>query len=106
MISRLHQRHLGIAGPTDVLTFPIETDRSGRVLFGEIYVCVPVARRRSRELGTQLQRELLLYSLHGLLHLCGFDDRTAVQYQRMHRMEDLILRRLGVGAVFDPKVRQ
>jgi probable rRNA maturation factor len=101
-MSRLHQQFMNIPGPTDVLTFPLEFDRRGRVTAGEVVVCVPEARRRSKELGIELKNELLLYALHGMLHLCGFDDRTARGYRRMHEMEDRILRRLGVGPVFAP----
>ena len=38
--------------------------------------------------------------MHGVLHLIGFDDRTAAGYRKMHRKEDEILTRLGVGPVF------
>jgi ssRNA-specific RNase YbeY (16S rRNA maturation enzyme) len=43
---------------------------------------------------------LLLYAVHGTLHLCGHDDRTAREYRIMHRTEDDLLTRLGVGPVF------
>ena len=99
-MGELHQRFLDIRGPTDVLTFPLETDSRGRATAGEVVVCVPEARRRAREAGTALQSELLLYALHGLLHLSGFDDRTARGFAAMHRTEDDILTRLGVGPVF------
>jgi probable rRNA maturation factor len=102
-MSRLHRQFMNIPGPTDVLTFPLEFDRRKRVTAGEVVVCVPEARRRSKELGTELKNELLLYALHGMLHLCGFDDRTDRGYRRMHDMEDRILRRLGVGPVFAPR---
>jgi probable rRNA maturation factor len=104
-MSQLHQQFLGIPGPTDVLTFPLEINKKNQALSGEIVICVPEARRRCRETGQELRKELLLYALHGLLHLCGFDDRTDRQFQRMHRMEDQILTRLGVGPVFAPPDR-
>ena len=44
--------------------------------------------------------EVLLYALHGVLHLCGYDDRTDRDFAAMHRREDEILERLGVGAIF------
>jgi ssRNA-specific RNase YbeY (16S rRNA maturation enzyme) len=53
----------------------------------------------------KLGRELLLYALHGMLHLCAFDDRTDREFQIMHEREDQILIRLGIGAVFDPGKR-
>jgi probable rRNA maturation factor len=101
-MSRLHEQHMGIAGPTDVLTFPLEHDRRGRPLVGEVLVCVPEAQRQSRRRGIGTQKELLLYALHGMLHLSGYDDRTERQYRLMHRTEDMIFKRLGVGPIFEP----
>ena len=99
-MSALHLQFMSLPGPTDVLTFPLDLNAKGKPLSGEVVICVPEARRRCQESGTELNKELLLYALHGLLHLCGFDDRTDRQFRRMHRMEDEILTRLGVGPVF------
>ena len=67
---------------------------------GEVVVCVPHAVRAARRSGVAARKEVLLYALHGMLHLCGFDDRTDRDFVRMHQREDDILKRLGVGAVF------
>ena len=99
-MSDLHEQFLDIAGPTDVLTFPLDLDGRGRPVSGEVVVCVPEARRRAKEQAVAVERELLLYALHGLLHLCGYDDRTDRAFRHMHRTEDQILTRLGVGPVF------
>jgi probable rRNA maturation factor len=101
-MSALHERFMNLSGPTDVLTFPLEFDTRNQVTSGEVVICVPEARRRAKEHGVAVRDELLLYALHGMLHLCGFDDRTARGYARMHRTEDDILTRLGIGAVFNP----
>jgi probable rRNA maturation factor len=101
-MSELHVQFMDVAGPTDVLTFPLDADARGRVTAGEVVVCVPEARRRARREGTDWRAEALLYALHGLLHLCGHDDRTDRAYRRMHKTEDEILTRLGVGPVFAP----
>jgi probable rRNA maturation factor len=98
MMSTLHRRFMNLAGPTDVLTFP---DNGG----GEVAICVPEARRCAKEHGTRVRDELLLYAIHGMLHLTGMDDRTARGFEAMHRMEDEILKSLGVGAVFRPDVK-
>ena len=100
-MARLHQEFMSISGPTDVLTFPLETNRGGRPTDGEIVICVPQARRQAKLRGIAVRDELLLYALHGLLHLSGFDDRTDRDYRKMHAAEDAILQKLGVGAIFN-----
>jgi probable rRNA maturation factor len=99
-MAELHERFMGIAGPTDVLTFELEHDGRGRVVSGEVVVCVPHAVRAARQTGVEVKKEVLLYAVHGLLHLCGFDDRTARDFSAMHQREDEILRAIGVGDVF------
>jgi probable rRNA maturation factor len=96
----MHCRFMNDPRVTDVLTFPIDLDVRGRALSGEVYVCVPLARQTARQRGIKPLHELLLYALHGLLHLNGFDDRTARGFRLMHRREDYILSRLGIGPVF------
>ena len=100
VMSRLHKEYMDIDGPTDVLTFPIDENARGQVVSGEVVVCIPEARRQAKVRGTPLAAEVLLYSLHGMLHLCGFDDRNERDFRRMHRTEDKILTRLGIGAIF------
>ena len=90
----LHERFLNIAGPTDVLTFEMGDDE------GEIVICLDEARRQSADRGTTVGQELLLYAIHGLLHLAGRDDLTQEGYDAMHAEEDDILTRIGVGTVF------
>lgn len=99
-MSLLHERFLGVPGPTDVLTFALDSDSRGRAASGEVVVCVPEARRQARRRGGSIDRELLLYALHGMLHLVGFDDKTESGYRQMHRKEDEILTALGIGPVF------
>ncbi len=65
-MTRVHADFLGDATETDVITFP----------YGEILVCPAVAADRARELGVAFADEVLLYALHGLLHLAGYDDTT------------------------------
>lgn len=99
-MSDLHERFLGVSGPTDVLTFELDNDARGRVTAGEVVICVPEAVRQSRRHRIAVRNELLLYALHGMLHLSGFDDTTKPGYRKMHAMEDKVLTQLGIGAVF------
>ena len=102
-MSLLHQQFMRINRPTDVLSFPLDSDRRGRVINAEIVICAPQARRQAAQRKIPLAHELLLYALHGMLHLSGFDDKTATQFRRMHRTEDKILTQLGIGATFAPQ---
>lgn len=99
-MSLLHLDFMNVPGPTDVLTFPLDADNRGSITAGEIVICVPEAARRARQLETEPRRELLLYALHGMLHLAGFDDRTESGFRTMHRTEDAVLTRLGLGPQF------
>src|SRR5437868_254865 len=95
VMSKLHRRFMNQRGPTDVMTFPLEFDRHGQVIGGEIVICLPEARRRAKIERIPLRNELLLYAIHGLLHLAGYDDRTAAGFGAMHQLEDQILVQLG-----------
>jgi probable rRNA maturation factor len=60
-------------------------------LVAQIIVCADVAVRESRRGGHSAQRELLLYAVHGLLHLTGYDDTTPPKAARMRaRQEELL----------------
>ena len=99
-MSRLHGRFLNDPAPTDVLTFELDRHPDGRVAAGEVVVCVPEAERQAAGRGTSAEGELLLYALHGVLHLSGFDDTTPDAHATMHRTEDHILTQLGLGPVY------
>ncbi len=69
---KLHADFLNDPTPTDVITFPGE---AGDPTFaGEICVCVDQALREAPKHGNTLEEELLLYLVHGWLHLAGHDD--------------------------------
>ena len=99
-MAALHAQFMGISGPTDVLTFELDHNAKGDVTAGEVIVCVSEARRQAKMRGLDLRIELLLYALHGMLHLCGFDDTSERGFRTMHRREDDILTQLGFGPVF------
>lgn len=80
-IARIHRQFMGLAGPTDVITFD----------HGEIVIGVGTAEANARLYGKPLEEELALYIVHGLLHLNGFDDKEAAAAKRMHRAQERIL---------------
>lgn len=100
LIRRLHQQFFKDPTLTDVITFPLEQDQRGHALSGEIYLCLSVARRQANLRHISIRHELLLYAVHGILHLCGYDDLTPRKCHAMHKEEDRILEKLGLGPVF------
>ena len=100
---RLHRRWLGNPAPTDVLTFDFGKKgekAARRSVDGQIVVCESVARRRAEPDRRDWVDEVLLYVVHGCLHLCGYNDRRPGDATRMHRREDEILLRMGRGPIF------
>lgn len=100
-MARVHEDHSGIAGTTDVLTFDLAPD-DDTLLDADVFVCVDEAARRAADLAHPVEREVLLYTLHAMLHGIGHDDTDDASYHAMHRVEDEILTAIGVGATFDP----
>ena len=99
-MAALHKKFMNKPESTDVLTFELEHDARGRVTAGEVVVCVSYAQKEAKRRGIKVENELLLYALHGVLHLSGYDDSPSVEHARMHKEEDRILKRIGIGAVF------
>jgi len=99
-MSALHARHAGETGTTDVLTFDLREDLD-QPMDADIVVCVDEARRQASARGHAVERELLLYILHGALHCLGHDDHDDAAYLAMHREEDAVLTAIGVGRTFE-----
>ncbi len=77
----INNQFLGHDYVTDVITFE----------HGEIVVCPSVAVRNAKHFNNPVKQELLLYVVHGLLHLAGYDDHTPKDIQRMRHMENTLL---------------
>src|SRR5690606_1916317 len=80
-------------------TFDLRDGEAG-ALDGEIVLCVDEAVRQARQRRHDARLELLLYAVHGLLHLLGYDDHDPKDAAKMHRREDELLRAAGLGDVY------
>ena len=94
----LHGRWMNDESTTDVLTFPMSAP--DEPIDVDIAVCLDEAQRRAGEYGHDRLRELVLYALHGLLHVSGHDDHDAEEFRLMHAEEDRLLDAVGLGRVF------
>ena len=97
-IARLNRRHLGHAGPTDVISFSLGAlpgAGAGRAIVGDVYIAPDVARANAQTLGTGVRDEIARLVIHGTLHVLGYDhpdgeDRTTSPMWR--RQEQLLAR--------------
>src|SRR6059036_1802362 len=74
-IHRLNKQYLDHDEPTDVLSFPYSA-ANAKKLEGELVLGAEIALEQAKERGHDVQSELALYVVHGLLHLCGYDDKS------------------------------
>ncbi len=80
-IGDVHLRFMDISGATDVITFD----------HGEIHISVETAQQQALEFGNSFERELMLYIIHGLLHLAGYEDAAQPDRERMDSLQQAIL---------------
>jgi rRNA maturation RNase YbeY len=88
-IAQLNAQYHATPGPTDVLSFDYGEGQ------GELIISVECVVRQARRFRTTPARELILYVVHGILHLHGYDDQTPNDQRRMRAAERKLISRLG-----------
>lgn len=96
---QLHQQHMNLPTTTDVLSFDLRDD-PGDPVQADLAICLDEAKRQAKSRGHEWKMELLLYALHGMLHMLGHDDLTTKAYRAMHRREDELLQQAGFPPLF------
>src|SRR5947209_8416562 len=94
-IHQLNKRFLDHDEPTDVLSFPL-SDPGSRKLEGDLALGAELAQAQAAARGHDVQAELALYIIHGLLHLCGYDDHEDEGRAAMRDRERHYLKLLGL----------
>jgi probable rRNA maturation factor len=98
LLRRLHREFMGLDSSTDIITFPDhEPDAEEPVSGGQIYISVERAAAQAAEFGQTVSEEIEFLVLHGVLHLCGWDDNTDAKRERMLNRQTELLRAF-VGA--------
>jgi len=97
-IRSLSSRFLGKDKPTDVLSFPSPTGEPSKVrrVAGEVAISADIARENAARLGHSLADEVKILTLHGILHLAGFDHEH--DHGEMARKEIRLRRQLKLEA--------
>ncbi len=104
-IALLNRKHMGKAGPTDVLSFPIEDAAPGApprrtvdgppVEIGDVVIAPSVVRSNAKRDAAVFEDELALMVVHGMLHLLGWDHVAEAEAVAMERREEELLNLVG-----------
>lgn len=111
-ITEMNEQYLEHEGSTDVISFAMEGDGTEEFVLpedeseiedvpfpeGEVYVSLDTALRQAEEYGVSLTDEVSRLAVHGLLHVCGWDDASDEERKAMSRREDEGLTRARGGA--------
>ena len=98
-IHTMNRVYRSVDRPTDVLSFPAWDGE--RVLqipdgyLGDIAISVDTAKRQAEEYGHSFSRELSFLTVHGMLHLLGYDHMNENDRMRMFALQDQILEEIG-----------
>ena len=94
----LHVKWMDLPGPTDVLSFPMDELTPGREgmpseagVLGDIVLCPDIAAEQARDAGHAPIEEMLLLTVHGLLHLLGFDHAEPEEEKTMFTLQRKLL---------------
>lgn len=102
-IADLHVRWMDLEGPTDVMSFPMDeltpgatggrpdVAEAGPAMLGDIVLCPEFAQRQATAAGHSLGHELALLTVHGCLHLLGYDHTTAAEEKEMFGLQNELL---------------
>lgn len=87
-VYEINSEFLGHDYYTDIITFNYN---NGKSVNGEIYISTDRVRENAEKFNVPFRTELKRVVFHGILHLCGYDDRTAEQKAKMREMEEMYL---------------
>lgn len=101
-IKALNKKYRSKNKATDVLSFPLNGEVSARttiggiIALGDIFICLPIAKRCASQKGRSLSSELALLTVHGFLHLLGYDhEKLRNEAERMFKLQEKILKKVS-----------
>ena len=97
-IAELNEKWMEKEGPTDVLAFPMDELRPGLVneepeegMLGDLVLCPSVAERQAATAGHSTDAEIELLTVHGILHLLGYDHAEPEEHREMFGLQAQLL---------------
>jgi probable rRNA maturation factor len=104
LLQDLNRRYRSQDRATDVLSFPFDDEglpalQDDNIYIGDIAISVPFAQRQAEERGHSKTAELQLLTIHGILHLLGYDHEDSAQKSEMWAVQRSVLDQLGLAYV-------
>ena len=105
-IHELNKKYRGTDRPTDVLSFAFRESDEPEILnpeieiLGEIIISVERAKIQAEEYGHSILREMVFLSVHGMLHLLGYDHMEEEERIEMENEQNFVMSKLGIGRDF------
>jgi probable rRNA maturation factor len=97
-IAELNEQWMEKQGPTDVLAFPMDELRPGLVnedpqegVLGDLVLCPAIAEKQGATAGHGTEAEVELLTVHGILHLLGYDHAEPEEHREMFALQDELL---------------
>lgn len=91
---QINQTHLGHDDYTDIITFPFEENP----VIGEIYISIERVRENADSFDMPFEEELRRVMIHGVLHLCGYDDHEEDDINEIRDKEEQYLEAFRIGS--------
>ena len=98
-IHEINRTYRNVDRVTDVISFALEDNKTIELdhrLLGDIYICIEKAEEQAKEYGHSFLRELSFLTIHGLLHLLGYDHMEKEEEEIMFRKQEDILNEFGI----------
>lgn len=99
-IQKLNREYRDKDSVTDVISFALEDDntfvKTEYRILGDIYICLNKAKSQALEYGHSFLREISFLTIHGLLHLLGYDHMEKSEEEIMFKLQEMILNEYGI----------
>jgi probable rRNA maturation factor len=99
-MEELHIKWMDEAGPTDVLSFPMDMPevKGEAVTLGDIVIAPAVAAKQAQDAGHSVEHEIYILATHGLLHILGYDHADPDEEKVMFALQEKIVKEWSLAA--------
>ena len=95
-IIEINKKFLSHNYPTDIITFDLSTSKKDKIV-ADIYICPEIVKNNAKDYHQTQKSEMHRVIFHGLLHLCGYDDKSIQKQKKMREKENEYLNKYFVS---------